>query len=74
MHRNAQHWEINVYLDLIEGLYQALLHFKEGTRLWEWENNETFLVNFYYGVLAKEKVARALQPHKITSNFPFRRI
>lgn len=73
--RNLEDWEVNTYLDLLDGLYQALPHFgKEDRRCWEWETNKTYSVKSYYGVLVEERAERIPQPNERIPNFPFKMI
>lgn len=71
---NLRAWEVNPYVELMEGLYKSRAPIWEEDRRgweweWEWEGSEEFSIKSYYGSLAKERAKRGFQPYEVAANF-----
>lgn len=68
-------WEVNNYMDIMDGIYQAATQFGEEDSIgWEKRHGESYTVKSYYAVLAKEIADMILQPYEIEVNFPHKGI
>lgn len=75
MRRSLLDREVDIYGCLLDGIYQAIIHF--GEEEWigcEKEQGENYTVKSYYVVLAKERVDLVFQPQNTDPNFPNKRI